>query len=113
MNIILENHYMKEGTKGSKDEPVNLVANLYGYEETWCVVREDMLDDYLEASRNYYLEQSTSNMNKLKHFWLFAVHRTITTQYTATYLEDIFWIQDDLSDGKLGNNVNRIIYQMD
>ena len=104
---------MKEGTKGSKDEPANLVANLYGYEETWCVVRADMLDDYLEAKRNYDLDTSTSNMNKLQHFWLFAVHRTITTQYTATYLDEIFWIQDELSDGKLGNNVNRIIYKKD
>lgn len=104
---------VKEGTRGSKDEPVNLVTNLYGYEETWCVVRADMLDDYWEARHNYNVEPSTSNMNKIQHFWLFAVHRTITTQYSATYLDDIFWIQDELSDGKLGNNVNRIIYQKD
>ena len=30
---------------------------------------------------------------------------------TGTYLDEIFWIQDELSDGKLGKDVNRIIYQ--
>lgn len=101
---------VQEGTRGSKDEPVNLVADIYGYEETWCVVRADMYEDYLEAQRNFYLDSSDSNMNKLQHFWLFAVHRTITTQYTSTYLNELFWIQDENSDGKLGKNINRIIY---
>lgn len=101
---------VQEGTKGSKDEPVNLVASVYGYEESWCVVRSDMLKDYLEASRAYSLDSSKSNMDKMMHFWLFVVHRTITTQYTGTYLDEIFWVQDELSDGKLGKDINRIIY---
>ena len=99
-----------DGRKGSKDEPVNLVASVYGYEESWCVVRKDMVNDYLEASRAYRQESSKTNMEKLQHFWLFIVHRTITTQYSGTYLDEIFWIQDDLSDGKLGKDINRIIY---
>lgn len=104
---------VKDGTRGSKDEPVNLVANVYGYEETWCVVRSDMLNDYLVAQRNYYEDSSKANMEKVMHFWLFLVHRTITTQYTGTYLDELFWVQDELSDGKLGKDVNRIIYQKD
>lgn len=99
-----------DGKKGSKDEPVNLVGSVYGYEESWCVVREDMLNDYLDASRAFSLESSKSNMDKLQQYWLFIIHRTITTQYTGSYLDEIFWIQDDLSDGKLGKNINRIIY---
>ncbi|WP_155808462.1 hypothetical protein [Xylanibacter brevis] len=99
-----------DGTRGSKDEPVNLVASVYGYEESWCVVRSDMLNDYLEAARAYSLDSSKEKMDKLMHFWLYIVHRTITTQYTGTYLDELFWIQDDLSDGKLGKDINRIIY---
>ena len=98
------------GKIGSKDEPANLVASVYGYEESWCVVREDMLNDYLEASRAYSLDSSKSNMDKLQHYWLFIVHRTITTQYTGSYLYEMLWISDELSDGKLGKNINRIIY---
>ena len=101
---------VKDGTRGSKDNPVNLVADVYGYEESWCVVRSDMLNDYLEASRTYSLESSKSNMDKLMQFWLFIVHRTITTQFSGTYLNEYFWVQDELSDGKLGKEINRIIY---
>ena len=101
------------GTRGSKDDIVNLINNIYGYEETWCVVRNDMLKAYQEAQFNYILDPSKENMEKIQPFWLFIVHRTITTQYTGTYLDELFWIQDELSDGKLGKDINRIIYLKD
>ena len=101
---------ISDGTKGSKDEVVNLINNVYGYQETWCVVRYDMLEKYREAHHNYFLEDSNENMEKLQKFWLFIVHRTITTQFTGSYLDEVFWVQDELSDGKLGKDVNRIIY---
>jgi hypothetical protein len=101
---------VSDETKGSKDEIVNLFDNVYGYEETWCVVRSDMFEKYDETYLNCFLNNSKENWDKLKPFFLFIVHRTITTQITGTFLKDIFWIQDDLSNGKLGKNVNRIIY---
>ena len=69
-----------------------------------------MVNDYFEASRAYSQESTKTNLDKLQHFWLFIVHRTITTQYTGAYLDELFWIQDELSDGKLGKDINRIIY---
>ncbi len=102
-----------DGTRGTKDEPVNLVANLYGYETTWCMIRYELLDEYLELHTNYLLNPTKTDIEKLKHYWIFAVHRTVTTQYSGAYLDDIFWLQDDDSDGKLGKDVNRIIYQKD
>ncbi len=102
---------VQDGTRGSREEPINLVADVYGYEETWCVVRSDMLNDYLKASNDYYQDPLEGKLDKLQHYWLFLVHRTITTQYTADYLDELFWVQDELSDGKLGKDVNRIIYQ--
>lgn len=101
---------VEEGTKGSKDEVVNLVSNLYGYEETWCVVRYEKLKDYREAFNNYRLNSTEENTEKLLRMWLFVVHRTITTQYSATYLNDMFWLQDESDDEKLGKNIKRIIY---
>lgn len=44
-------------------------------------------------------------------YFIFATHRTITTQFTGTYITDLFWLEDFSSDGKLGKGVNRIIYQ--
>ena len=103
-----------EGTKGTKEEPANLVANVYGYQETWCIVRYDKLKEYRDAYYNYYfVDDSEANKNKLISYWLFAVHRTITTHFSATYLDELFWIQDEDSDGKLGKDVNRIIYKKD
>ena len=98
------------GNKGSKEDPVNLVDNIYGYEESWCVVRKDMYEKYLDVHYNYFLDSSQANMDKLQHFWLFIVHRTITSQYTGDYLDELFWIQDELNDGKLGIDIHRIIY---
>lgn len=98
------------GTRGSKDEIVNLVNNVYGYEKTWCVVREDMLTKFLEAQHDFFIDNSEENKNKMGRFWLFIIHRTITTQFAGTYLDDLFWVEDELSDGKLGKDVNRIIY---
>ena len=104
---------LSQATKGSKDEIVNLVNDVYGYEETWCVVRSDMLEKYREADHTCFLDDSKENIEKLQKFWLFIIHRTITTQFTGTYLDEIFWVQDELSDGKLGKDVNRIIYRRD
>ena len=104
---------VEQGTRGSKDEPANLVANVYGYEETWCVVRYDKLQEYRVAFYNYYLDNTETNQRKVAAYWLFIVHRTITTQFTGSYLDELFWIQDEDSDGKLGKDVNRIIYKKD
>lgn len=104
---------VKEGTRGSKDEIVNLVNNVYGYEETWCVVRSDMIEKYREVYNDFFLDESKVNIEKLYPYWLFIVHRTITTQYTGSFLDEMFWVQDELHDGKLGKDVNRIIYLRD
>lgn len=101
---------LEEGNHGSKDEIVNLVGNVYGYEETWCVVQYDKLGYYREVFNNCRLDPTEENMKKLLQPCLFLVHRTITTQYTATYLNDMYWLQDDLCDDKLGKNIKRIIY---
>lgn len=101
------------GTEGSKDDIVNLVGDVYGYQTAWCLVRYDLLDRYREAQLNYLIQESDSSMKKLSSFWVFAIHRTITTQYTGRYLTEYFWLQDELNDGKLGQGVNRIIYKKD
>lgn len=103
-----------EETVGTKDEPVNLINNVYGYEKTWGVIRYDKLGEVRDAFSKIIAEESESNKNKLKSkitsYFLFATHRTITTQFTKEYLDEMFWIADDRSDGKLGKDVNRIIY---
>ena len=101
---------VEAGTSGSKDNIVNLVDNVYGYETSWCVIKDDMMNKYSEAYLNYYLEPTNDNMNVLKSFWIFAVNRIVTTQYSGTYLHEYFWLTDELNNDKLGKNINRIVY---
>lgn len=104
---------VSEGTKGSKDEIVNLVNDVYGYQEAWLVLRSDMKEGYHEALANCVIDDTKTNREKVASFLLFIVHRTITTQYTGRFLNEYFWIKDELSDGKLGKDINRIIYIYD
>lgn len=55
---------------GSKEEPVNLVYDLWGY-ETQFVVKE------IYTSKPYKI-----------------IYRVLTTQYTKTYKESLFWVED-------------------
>ena len=103
---------LEADTKGSKEEPVNLVADVYGYQTTWCVVRKDKwLDYYVDKLRYLFVDNSDEKIKNLSSYWLFATHRTITTQYTGTYKRELFWLSDEESSGKLGKGVNRIIYE--
>ena len=95
---------------GSKDNVVNLVGDVYGYETTWCLLRYDLYEKFIEVRYNYFLDQSKENEEKMANFMITAVHRTITTQFSGTYETELFWLQDDLNDDKLGKNVSRIIY---
>ena len=121
-------NYAEYNSAGDKDNIVNLTANVYGYQESWCVIKNEDKDAYIKACIEWYNktadkikpgeEISKENVdkykgdltNELSKYWLFVVHRVITTQYSHTYESEYFWIQDETST-KLGENINRIIYK--
>lgn len=111
---------------GDKDNIVNLVANVYGYQTCWCVIRSDMMEDYAETHVNALTnclkirndEKLTddekeklqkSELSKLGKYYLFIIHRVIVSQYSHTYKSEYFWIQDEMNT-KLGKDINRIVY---
>lgn len=95
-------------SQGSKDDVVNLVDNVYGYEETWCVIPYSLLNNYLEDYQQYRI---TKDSKKLESYWLFITHRIISRyRYSFYYDGEYLWITDDLNEDKLGKNINRIIY---
>lgn len=104
---------VEEKTMGLKDEPVNIVGRVYGYQEAWYIVRYDDLVEFVDAYGIYKQDPSEPNQSKVFSFFLLAVHRTITTQFTKDYLDEMFWIEDESNKGKLGKDVNRIIYRKD
>ena len=116
-------------TKGSKGNIVNLIDNVYGYQEGWRLVRYDLLDQYLKTYAKVIVDCITDQIEDeskdeserdaeihekvsvLKHYWIYATHRTVTTQYTGSYLTEIFWLEDEENEDRLGKGVNRIIYE--
>lgn len=108
----------KYDSVGDKDNIVNLIDDIYGYQESWYVIRNEDKDDYIKTCTEWYNKnadkiksgEETSDLpDEITKYWLFVVHRVVTTQYTYTYESEYFWIQDEAST-KLGKNINRIIY---
>lgn len=97
-------------TMGSKENPVNLASDVYGYQIGWFVVRSDMRAKCLDALGDYMNDKSEANMNRLAQIMLGIVHRTITTKYSGEYLHEVFWIEEISEKGMLGKDVKRIIY---
>lgn len=115
------------GCYGDKDNIVNLTGNVYGYQTCWAVVRGDMIDEYRTAHEYVFwksleieandeldveekLQQQSNEFSKLEKYYLFIIHRVITTQYSHTYQGEYLWVQDD-TNTKLGKDINRIIYK--
>jgi hypothetical protein len=126
---------VEELMNGSKNNIVNLIDNVYGYQEGWCLVRYDLIDQYFDTYSKVYVEcikdrledvlkddsiddskddsKIKEKLSILRHYWIFATHRTITTQYTGSFIADVFWLEDEENEDRLGKGVNRIIYRRD
>ena len=100
-------NYADYNSLGSKDEIVNLTGNVYGYQESWCVIKSENLKDYMYVLYKVYDKELPTEY--LQKYWLFITHRVITTQYTHTYQGEYFWIEDEFNT-QLGKDINRIIY---
>lgn len=69
--IVLTSSY----SNGSSSNIVNLVDDVYGYEEGWIIaLKKDITKKYI------------------------ALHRVVTTQYSHEYKNELFWVED--SNGK-------------
>lgn len=96
---------------GSKDNIVNLVGKVYGYDEVWLVIREDYYIQYLDDVNDYINHKTEVNpIDTLKSHCINIIHRTITTQYTGQYIREFLWLYDESNKDVLGKGVNRIIY---
>ena len=96
---------------GDKDNIVNLVNNVYGYQNAWCVIKNEDKDKYFKEKKEVF-KSGTYNYDGLAKYWLFVVNRVISRSQFSFYFEnEFYWIENDTpEDNKLGNNINRIIY---
>ena len=93
---------------GDKDNIVNLVKDVYGYEECWSVVLEsdyasyrmDKFELMIESDEEKIRALATKLVNKYTHY---ITHRVVTTQYTHQFLNEYYWVQK-------GDNNGRTVY---
>ncbi len=87
----------KYTNKGSKDNIVQLVGNVYGYEEYWCVILEKDFKDYLLNISALSNEEDDSKRNDLRSkliekYCNYITHRVVTDKYGFQFLSEHYCI---------------------
>lgn len=100
-------------TIGDENNIVNLVGNIYGYEESWLalnVIDIPKVTELYSKINSEGLEEDSklSLLKKLNDDYVYTiVHRIVTTQYGHTKLSEYYWIA---KIDHQGHSVKRIIY---
>ena len=102
------------GFNGSKDNIVQLVGNVYGYEECWYVILEKDVKDYFLGISALSNEEDDSKRDDLiskliEKYCNFITHRVVTDKYGLQFLSEYYWIQKASFNG----NNERTIYSKD
>ena len=98
-------------SKGSKDNIVRLVNNVYGYEKTWYAVLKKDIKKYLLEKSALPNEEDDSKRGDLirklnEKYYYVITHRVVTDEYGIHFLYEFYWIEKfDKSE-----NDKRIIY---
>ena len=102
---------------GSKDNIVQLVGNVYGYEKKWVVVLEKdfkEVKDYISNNSAIFNGEDDSKkddlINKLiEKYYYFITHRVVTDEYGLQFLFEHYWIEKASFNG----DNKRTIYSKD
>ena len=102
------------GFNGNKDNIVQLVGNVYGYEECWCVILEKDVKDYFLDISALSNEEDDSKRHDLisklvEKYCNFITHRVVTTKYGTELLGEYYWIVKASFNG----DTERTIYSKD
>lgn len=99
------------GFDGSKDNIVQLVGNVYGYEECWCVILEKDIEDYFLDYIAMLNETDDSKRHDLiskliEKYSYYITHRVVIDKYGTELDCEFYWIQKASFNG----NNERTIY---
>lgn len=92
-------------SKGSEDNIVRLVDNVYGYQEDWWVILEKDIKDYLLDISALSNEEDDSKRDALRRkliekYYYCITHRVVTDKYGLQFLSECYWIQKASFNGK-------------
>lgn len=99
---------------GSKDNIVQLVGNVYGYEKQWVVILEKDVKDYFLDISTLSNEEDDSKRNDLRSkliekYYYLITHRVVTDKYGLQFLSEHYWIEKASFNG----DNERTIYSKD
>ena len=105
----------EDESMGSKDNIVQLVGNVYGYEEYWCVILEKDIKDYLLDISALCNEEDDSKRHDLisklvEKYCNFITHRVVTDQFGTKLLYEFCWIEKASMNGNYERTIYSIIY---
>ena len=83
---------------GSKDNIVQLVGNVYGYQESWGVILEKDFKNHLLDISALSNEEDDSKRNDLiskliEDYHYIITHRVVTDKYGFQFLSEHYWIE--------------------
>lgn len=98
-------------SKGSKDNIVQLVGNVYGYQEAWGVILEKDFKDYVLDNGALSNEEDDSKRNDLRSkliekYYYLIIHRVVTDQFGTQFLSEHYCIKK----ASMNINYEKIIY---
>lgn len=98
-------NFAEYNSMGDKDNIVNLVENVYGYQECWSVILASDAEEYFKVYLSCIAE--TDETKRLKDiekmvdkYCYYITRRVVTTQYTHQYLSEHVWIQKGDKNGR-------------
>lgn len=87
---FLSNGEISDYIHGSKDKPDNLVYDVYGIETGYLCINKNGIE-YMKKCLN---DSILIEYEHLQEFMYDVIFRTITTQYTGSYINKLCWIRD-------------------
>ena len=105
----------EDESMGSKDNIVQLVGNVYGYQESWGVILEKDFKDCLLDISALSNEEDDSKRNDLRSkliekYCNFITHRVVTDQFGTKLLYEFCWIEKASMNGNSERTIYSIIY---
>ena len=78
--------------KGDKDNIVNLVNDVWGYQMCWTVVKKEDISLYWSDYEKVMNDELP--METMKKYWKWFTERVVTTQYAHTFIDRVMWLSE-------------------
>lgn len=91
---------------GRADSIVNIVGNVYGYQECWSTVLAEDASEYMQQYIKCIFEEDKEESDKkikslIMDYCYYVTHRVVVSKYTHTLESEYYWISKADRDGRV------------